>query len=81
MSSFSSKFSSVITNMLEYRVALGLSENTSRSQLKHFDRYCIEHYPECEVISKDLVFDWLGNLTESDSTNIVAYASAIRHLA
>jgi len=81
MISFNSKFAPMITAMLEYRVALGLSENTSGYQLKRFDNYCSMHFPECETLNKELVFDWLGELTETDSSNINKYAAAIRHLA
>jgi integrase len=81
MSNFKSTFAPAITAMLEYRVALGLSENTSSSQLKHFDRYCSERHPECDAISKELVFDWLSEITEAGGSNISGYAGAVRNLA
>lgn len=81
MSSFSSRFAAVIAEMLEYRVALGLSGNTLRPQLKHFDIYCSLQRPESDTISKELVFDWLNDLFEKGSENISSYASAVRKLA
>ena len=81
MSSFCSKFAPAIEAMLEYRTALGLSEKTSSAQLKHFDRYCVEHCPENDTISKRLVFDWLKNVFEAGSENISGYTAAIRNLA
>lgn len=81
MNNFKSKFAPMITAMLEYRVALGLSEKTSSAQLKHFDSYCTGSRPECNEISKELVFDWLGELLESGVINISSYAGAVRNLA
>jgi integrase len=67
--------------MLEYRTALGFSPNTSRTELKDFDRYCAALPPDCNIITKELVFDWLGKLTDAGRANIDHYASAVRHLA
>jgi integrase len=71
----------MITAMLEYRTALGLSENTAVSQLKHFDHYCAEHYCERETLTKEMVFDWLGVLTEDGTVNVSSHASSVRRLA
>ena len=71
----------MIEAMMEYRVALGLSPTTSKSQLKCFDRYCCDRRPDCDTISKDLVFEWMGSLLEESSGNISGHANAIRNLA
>jgi integrase len=71
----------MITAMLEYRTALGLAENTAVSPLKRFDHYCAEHYRERETLTKEMVFDWLGVLTEDGTVNVSSYASSVRRLA
>jgi integrase len=81
MISFNSKFASVITEMLDYRVALGLSGNTLRHQLKCFDSYCYVQRPESDMITKEFVFNWLNDLFEKGTENISNFATALRKLA
>jgi integrase len=80
MSKFTSKFAPAIESMLEYRVALGLSQIAPSRQLGRFDGYVAEHCPDRETLSKDLVFEWLGS--RADAGNVVSGdASAIRQFA
>jgi integrase len=81
MSSYKSRFAAEIAAMMEYRVALGMSANTLKQQMRRFDGYCAEHCPECDEISKELVFNWLGELFEEGAVGLSSYASAIRQLA
>jgi len=59
--------------MLEYRAALGLSPNSLAQRLARFDHFCAEHNPDCEELTKELVFEWLnsradtGNITSGDT--------------
>jgi len=80
MSMFTSKFAPAIDAMLEYRTALGLSQVTPSQQLGRFDSYVSKHYTDCDVLDKELVFEWL--CSRSDSGNIISSdASAIRQFA
>jgi integrase len=67
--------------MLEYRVALGLSESTLKRELGLFDRYCTANYPDCDILTKELVFDWLNSKPENKQNVSIGNASAIRQLA
>jgi integrase len=81
MNNFRSSFAPMITAMLEYRTALGLSEKTAVSPLKCFDIYCTEHNRECETLTKEMVFGWLGILAEDGAVNVSSHANAVRRLA
>jgi len=80
MSNFVSKFRPAIDTMLAYRVALGLSSNSTAQQLARFDCYCAEHHPNCEELTKELVFEWLNSRAD---TGIITNneASALRGFA
>jgi len=80
MSKFTSKFATAIEAMLEYRVALGLSQETPSQQLGRFDSYVSKHCADCDVLSKELVFEWLGSRSAEGYT-ISGDASAIRQFA
>ena len=81
MSIFTSSFAPAIDAMLEYRTALGFSTSTLNNYLRRFDRYCMEHCPNDEVLTKELVFAWMNFRAENSKHNVRNDASAIRQLA
>lgn len=81
MSEFTSKFASAIDAMLDYRVALGLSDTVLKNRLWNFDRYCAEHHPDVNTMTKSLVFAWLNSKGESKSNSASNDARAIRQFA
>lgn len=80
MNTFTSKFAREISMMLEYRTALGLSADNFNARLLRFDRYCVENYPDCAILSKDLVFGWLTEQSKSVHNTANGDATAIRQL-
>ena len=78
---FSSNFAQSINAMLEYRVALGLAQKALEANLIRFDRYCIENYPEANILSKDIVFGWIEFQQKHYPKSIPAMAMTIRYFA
>ena len=58
---FQSRFSERISDMLEYRAALGRDIVGYGWSLANFDRFCISHYPDESLLVKELVFAWCGD--------------------
>jgi len=81
MSKFTSRFASVIEDMLEYHTALGFSSNTLNKNFSRFDRFCTEKYPDCDTLTKELVFDWLATCAEKLNNMVSHDVSSIRQLA
>lgn len=55
---FHSHFAEDIKGMVEYKKALGHRAESYEWDLQNFDRYCMEHYPEAEILTRDIVFGW-----------------------
>ena len=53
MKEFKSAFRPSIMEYLEFRSAMGYS-NEHEQQLQHFDRYCYEHCPEQTELTKEV---------------------------
>ena len=58
---FQSRFSGRIGDMLEYRAALGRSIVGYGWCLANFDRFCLSHFPNESLLTKELVFAWCGD--------------------
>lgn len=60
MTAFKSKFGTRMSEMIEYRVALGYAKKTHERRLHQLDSFIAEKYPnECEL-SRQLLVDWLA---------------------
>ena len=57
MKEFKSAFRPSIMEYLEFRSAMGYS-NEHEQQLQHFDRYCYEHCPEQTELTQEVVRGW-----------------------
>ena len=79
MSDYKSRFGPAIDNMLEYRAALGFVASGLVKTLVSFDSYCAEHFPDCDTLTKELVFDWLTKRTGNQHN--VNDATVIRRFA
>jgi integrase/recombinase XerD len=78
MSRFISAFASSLEAMLSYREALGFSRSSYEYKLLSFDRFCIEHYPGSEIMTKEMVFKWIENEVAKKCSNIRDKEAAIR---
>ncbi|MDO4553641.1 MAG: tyrosine-type recombinase/integrase [Lachnospiraceae bacterium] len=56
---FNSRFSKELSEMIEYKVSLGYNQNTYLTHAVHFDKYCMEKYPDISTLTKEAVLGWL----------------------
>jgi len=80
MRNFISAFAPKIKEYLDFRVAIGLSSCHER-HLELFDHFCHEHYPDADVLSNNIVLDWMAHESTKDGNALSYKASAIRLLA
>jgi integrase/recombinase XerD len=59
MMNFISRFGMDLENMIRLKTSLGGSESTYLSRAHDFDRFCSEHYPDAEQLTKPLALSWL----------------------
>lgn len=76
MNIFKSAFADDISAMLDYRDALGHSKYNYEKLLFRFDNYCIDYFPDEQVLTHEIVVSWL----EYEEKNINIKATAIRML-
>lgn len=60
MKVFNSKFGSLMTAFLDYRVALGYSRRHFQEVLGQLDRYIFSEHPNAEELSGELVTGWMN---------------------
>lgn len=61
---FYSSFAGQLEEFVTYKKALGYSYTSSIIQVKQFDRFCSEHYPDESLLSKKIVHSWLQSRSE-----------------
>lgn len=77
-SSFNSKFSADIKGMMEWRGVLGYTESCYEYEMKKFDQYCLEHFPDEDVLTWNIVLTYLTELRKSRDVRVDI--AAIRNL-
>ena len=69
MSNFKSRLAPLIDKFVTYRDAIGQWNSTYAFILRSFDRYCLEHSPEAELVTQELVDGWsMKRETESENS-------------
>ena len=74
-------FKDYIKNHLELKRAVGYKYNTNAENLKRFDKFTIEKYPEAINLTREIVLDWCSKKTYEAQANQNTRASIIRQLA
>lgn len=80
MSDFYSGFAPLIENYLEIRSVMGYSKDHAK-WLKFFDRFCSEHYPELDCLTKEVVRGWISHEVAVGRSALLSKATAIRMFA
>lgn len=65
MTEFSSAFGEKITSFLDYRLARGFKRETYIRHFIGFDHWCMQKYPGQELLSRELVHDWIDDSVAS----------------
>ena len=77
---YTSKFSTIITNMFKFRESMGYNRNSYASELYNFDQFCSIKHPNTDILTKDLVMEWTMK-RETESINMHKHRQiAIRQL-
>lgn len=58
---FKSGFARQIQEMLKHRAAMGHSVKNYNSILANFDRFCINHFPNETILTKNIAFAWCND--------------------
>ncbi len=70
MRDFTSGFAADLNGMIDLKMALNYSENTYMEQSRKFDHFCMEHYPEKNVVTEGLAVGWL-RMDEGISSGVI----------
>jgi len=76
MNDFKSSFGSDIESFLSLKEAFGNECATTASIIKRFDNFCVEYYPTAEVLTREIVMNWLS--AESVTSDTKPKASIMR---
>ena len=68
MSKFESGLAPLLDKFVTYRDAIGQWNSSYDCILKRFDRYCLEHHPDADQITQELVDGW-SSKSETESHN------------
>ena len=80
MKEFKSAFKPAIEEYLEFRSAMGYC-NEHEQQLRYFDKYCYEHFPEQTELTKEVVRGWFYDEIASGRACLSSKATTIRLFA
>ena len=69
---YKSSFAADIIGMTQWRTTLGYSERSYRYELKKFDEFCSENYPDAELLTWDIALSYLEEINER-SRKIIAH--------
>ena len=58
---FKSGFAGQIQEMLEHRAAIGHSVKDYNMILANFDRFCMNHFPNETILTKEIAFAWCND--------------------
>jgi integrase len=81
MRAFSSKFSSDITDFLNFRTEMGIQTYTNELNLARFDQFCAEQYPGLATLTKDAVRGWIDDEMARGKRGLSNKLSVMRLLA
>lgn len=78
---FSSNLKSYIEGVIEQKRAVGYSYGTQAYMLRCFDRFCVEHYPQETVLTKEIVLHWAERRDNEHIASLESRISPVRQLA
>ncbi len=76
---FQSCFADDIRGMVAYKISLGHKADSYEWDLQNFDRYCMEYYPDSQVLTKEIVLGWCQAGKENKKS--LYRANAMRNFA
>ena len=77
MNALESRLNAAFEEMMSYRNAVGYATATYRSSIPPFISYCIRSHPDADLITRDMVDEWLGFYPYSNNGK-AAFVSQLR---
>ena len=77
MNVLESRLNDAFEEMMSYRSAVGYATATYRSSVLPFISHCIRNYPDADLITRDMVDEWLGFYPYSNNGK-AAFVSLLR---
>ena len=77
MNALESRMNAAFEEMMSYRTAVGYATATYRSSIPPFISYCIRSHPDADLITRDMVDEWLGFYPYSNNGK-AAFVSQLR---
>lgn len=71
MMEFHSQMTPDMKDMIELKAATNFSKNTYTDRAKAFDEFCIESFPEEEVITESITLCWIKDALDDHARNTV----------
>lgn len=83
MELFKSKMAKDLAEMIEMKVATNFSEDTYIPRAKTFDSFCVENFPEDDLVSNAITLAWikdaLDNHTRNTAHSRIAFLRTLAH--
>lgn len=79
--SMKSGLADYINGAIEQKRALGYKYKSEEYQLWRFDRFCIQNYPKCTELTKEIAMHWAEKNGEEHKSTQEARISPVRQLA
>lgn len=62
---FKSKMAADMEGLIELKVATHHCESTYLDRAKSFDNYCLENFPDAELITQSITLEWIKDALDS----------------
>jgi len=80
MDRFNSKLAPLFEGMIEYKLALGYALYSYEGILINLDRFCVQHFPNETVLTKEVVVKWMVKRPNENVRGPMARSHVIRQL-
>jgi len=70
-----------IEDMLRYKESLGYSRNSYEKFLQNFKRFLVADYPECKMLTKEIMLEWCQMRKTEKASSFRKRASVLREFS
>ena len=74
-------FKDTIRDFIDLKQSLGYQYTAEAKHLRRFDTFTVDHYPEADFLSKEIVMQWCSKKSYEKQNNLCSRASMIRQFA
>lgn len=70
MGRFKSRFQDDLENMILLKTATNFCESTYLERAKTFDSFCEKQFPDCSLLSEQIVLSWIKDALDCRTRNV-----------